>query len=302
MRGSGATDLVGVAAGVVLGVQAFGVRADPPILLLAGAGASMLAWDDELCAGLADGGRFVVRYDQRDTGAATSFPVGAPGYTVPDLARDAVGLLDALGLPAAHLVGASLGGMVAQLVALDRPDRVASLTLVSTSPAPPGGAPDLPQPALRTLVELDDAEPPDWSDPGSVVAHLVELARIRGGPAGGFDPALARDRASREVAYTANLLAAVTNHAALRHGEPWRARLGGLRVPTLVLHGAADPLVPPGHARALAAEIPGARLLVLPRAGHDLGPADWAAVLPDLLRHTSARAVPASEPAGSRAR
>jgi pimeloyl-ACP methyl ester carboxylesterase len=294
-------DRVEVAAGVMLGVQTFGVRADSPVLLIAGAGASMLAWDDDVCADLAAGGRFVVRYDQRDTGTATSYPAGAPGYGVPDLVRDAAGLLDALRLPPAHLVGASLGGMVAQLAALDHPDRVASVTLVSTSPAPPGSADDLPPPALRTLVELDDVEPPDWSDRESVVNHLVELARIRAGAAGGFDPAAARDRARREVAYTADPRAAVTNPAMLRHGRPWRARLAGLRVPALVLHGEADPLVPPGHARALAAEIPDAELLILPRAGHDLAPADWAAVLPTLLRHTSARTAPDREPAAGRA-
>src|SRR5205823_13304011 len=125
-------------------------------------------WAEEFCGRLAAARRYVVRYDQRDTGRSAAHPAGAPAYGLGDLAADAAGLLDTLGLGRAHLVGASRGGMVAQLVALDRPDRVASVTLLSTSVGP--GDPDLPPAALRVRLALDDAAPAT-ADRASVVEH-----------------------------------------------------------------------------------------------------------------------------------
>lgn len=121
---------------VELGVQGFGDRDAPPVLLINGIGASMDWWETDFCRALADGGRFVVRYDQRDTGRSTHYPPGRPGYGTDDLVDDAAGVLDGLGLPAAHVVGISMGGMVAQLLALAHPERVSSLVLMSTSPGP----------------------------------------------------------------------------------------------------------------------------------------------------------------------
>src|ERR671931_832466 len=122
------------ANGVELCTQPFGDPEDPPILLLMGTGASMLWWDAEFCRRLAEGGRFVIRYDHRDTGRSVTYEPGSPGYTGSDLVADAVGVLDAYGIPAAHVVGVSAGGALAQRLALDCPDRVLSLVLVSTSP------------------------------------------------------------------------------------------------------------------------------------------------------------------------
>ena len=121
------------AGDVVLCVETFGAPADQPVVLIAGSGACMYSWPDEFCALLAGRGRFVVRYDHRDTGRSTAYPVGTVGYGLRDLAGDVFRLLDAHGLARAHLVGASMGGMVAQVAALREPARVASLTLLSTS-------------------------------------------------------------------------------------------------------------------------------------------------------------------------
>src|SRR5690242_20818449 len=121
--------------GVELCAQSFGDPGDPPTLLIMGIGASMLWWDEVFCRRLAAGGRFVIRYDHRDTGRSTTFPPGNPGYTGAALDTDAVAVLDGYGIPAAHLVGLSAGGGIAQCVALDHAERVRSLVLISTSPA-----------------------------------------------------------------------------------------------------------------------------------------------------------------------
>src|SRR3954451_9029634 len=134
------------ANGVELCAEGFGKPRDPPILLIMGVGASMLWWEEGFGGMLADGGRFVIRYDHRDTGRSVTYEPGRPGYSGADLAADAVGVLDAYELAAAHLAGVSAGGALAQLVALGHPDRVSSLVLISTSPALPGRD-ELPPPS-----------------------------------------------------------------------------------------------------------------------------------------------------------
>ena len=148
---AGGQRLVDVGGGTRLCVETFGDPADPALLLIAGISSSMDAWEDEFCRRLADGRRYVIRYDHRDTGRSTGWPVGEPGYTATDLTNDPVALLDALGRTDAHLVGISMGGGIAQDVAARHPERVASLTLISTSPAGPGDPdrPELPPPSAR---------------------------------------------------------------------------------------------------------------------------------------------------------
>src|SRR5436190_19550648 len=149
------------ATGVELCTESFGEPADPPILLIMGMGGSMLWWEEGFCRMLADGERFVIRYDHRDTGRSVSEPPGRPGYTGADLTADAAGVLDAYGIAAAHLVGVSAGGGIAQELALDRPDRVLSLVLISTSPVTPGDR-GLPPPSAEFGRFLSTARV-DWS-------------------------------------------------------------------------------------------------------------------------------------------
>src|SRR5262249_50665600 len=125
------------ANGGELCVDTLGAERDPAVLLIMGSNASMDWWEDEFCERLAAGGRFVVRYDHRDTGESVSYPPGAPGYSGPDLVADAAGILDALDLPSAHVVGQSMGGALAQVLALDDPHRVSTLCLIATSPSGP---------------------------------------------------------------------------------------------------------------------------------------------------------------------
>ncbi len=203
-------------------VEVRGGADDPAVLLV---GSSMLSWPGELCARLVAGGRRVIRYDVRDTGRSESYPPGKPGYSLADLVDDAVGVLDATATGRAHVVGMSAGGWIAQLLALDHPGRVATLTLVASRPNTPGPVDgDLPghDPALMEVI-MKTSEP-DWSDERAVVDHLVRQARTLAG-AGAFDETSARAHAEAEVARTTDVKCATTNIAFADHGPRWRERL-----------------------------------------------------------------------------
>lgn len=271
--------------GVELCAQTFGNADDPAVLLVMGLAASMLHWEDEFCDRLADGSRFVIRYDHRDTGRSVTYPPGAPEYTGDDLVADAAGLLDALGVSRAHIVGFSMGGAIAQLLALDYADHVASLTLISTSP---GTGADLPAMSDELRAYFADPPPePDWSDREAVIAYLVEDQRVYAARSRPFEAAERRELAGRIFDRTTDIAASVKNHRLLDGGESWRERLGEIGVPTLVLHGTEDPLFPIGHALALESEIPGARLIRLDRMGHELPREVWDVVVPEVLRNTA---------------
>jgi len=182
--------------GVGLCTESFGDLADPPILLVMGLGGSMLWWPDEFCRLLAEPGRFVIRYDQRDTGRSTTYEPGHPGYSGGDLLADKVALLHVYGLPAAHLVGVSSGGALVRLLALDLPSHVLSLVLISTSPAVPGHR-TLPPPSAA-FAEFARSTTVDWSDTGSVIDYLVAYARVLAGEQRRFDDAEARDFVRRD--------------------------------------------------------------------------------------------------------
>ena len=271
------------ADGVALCTEPFGDPADPPILLVMGIGGSMLWWDQGFCRMLADGGRFVIRYDHRDTGRSVTYEPGHPTYTGADLVADAAGVLDAYGLPAAHIVGVSAGGAFAQLLALDFADRVLSLALISTSPATPGDR-GLPPPTEEFGRFAATAEV-DWSDSESVIEYLVGYSRVLNGSQRPFDEAAAREFARRDVERAHNV-AALQNHDAISDDDRSRTPLSSIKVPTLVIHGTADPMFPLGHAEALAKEIPGATLLPLAGAGHGVDKVDWHTIVPAILNHT----------------
>jgi pimeloyl-ACP methyl ester carboxylesterase len=173
------------AHGVELCTEPFGDPTDPVILLIMGVGASMLWWEDEFCRMLADARRFVIRYDHRDTGRSVTYEPGRPGYTSADMVTDAAGVLDGYGVGAAHVVGVSAGGAFAQLLALDFPDRVRSLVLISSSPATPGDR-DLPSPteAFRGFVATAEV---DWSNSESVIDYLVDYSHMLAGARRPFD-------------------------------------------------------------------------------------------------------------------
>jgi pimeloyl-ACP methyl ester carboxylesterase len=231
----------------------------------------------------------VVRHDNRDTGRSTSYPPGAPGYGGAELIADAIAVLDALGIERAHLVGISSGGGIAQAIALEHPSRVASLTLISTSPVDPtiGGLPGI-APGLRDAIahEVMDV---DWADREAVIDLIVRRNRPYAGP-GNFDEARTRVIARRAWDRSDDIRSSLTNHDLLDHGEPTDARLAALAgLPTLVVHGTADPLLPPAHGRALASAIPGAELMELEGVGHQLPPPHtWDALIEAVIGLTRA--------------
>ncbi|MFI7284646.1 alpha/beta fold hydrolase [Micromonospora chersina] len=255
------------ANGVTLGVEHFGDTA-APLVLLAG-GTTMLSWPDALCDALAHGGRHVVRYDLRDSGASTTVDPEAPAYTLRDLAADAAALARELDDRPAHLAGIGVGGMVAQVAALDHPGAFSALTLVGTRPVAPGPVDDdLPDHDAAAMGRLFSRAMPDWSDRAAVAEFAAAGAEILGD-----DPVAARATAERRWARTPGTEAAVqmANHlgmvfAKLDCTPRWRERLHELAIPTLVVHGRRDPFFPLGNGEALARESPGARLLVLERA------------------------------------
>lgn len=275
------------ADGAQLSVESFGSPTDPTVLLIAGASQSMVWWEDDLCVRLAEAGRHVVRYDHRDTGRSTTSPAGRPGYTAGMLATDPLRIMDAMGVERAHLVGLSMGGGIAQQLALTHPGRVATLCLIATSPLLPPGGPPLPPPAPRVRATFTDPRPePDWSDRDAVVAHRVEAERPYAG-ALGFDEARTRRLATLEVDRTRDMRAAMTNHLLLAGEPPTMRTLDAVRAPTLVLHGTTDPMFPFEHGEALADLIPDARLVALPGAGHQQPPPElWPLALSAISEHT----------------
>jgi pimeloyl-ACP methyl ester carboxylesterase len=253
--------------GVTLGVEHFGDETAPLVLLVGGV--TMLSWPDALCAALARGGRHVVRYDLRDCGASTTIDPGAPAYTLRDLAADAAALAGGLDERPAHLAGIGVGGMVAQVAALDHPAAFSALTLAGTRPVAPGPVDDdLPDHDAAIMGRRFALPMPDWSDRAAVAEFAAAGAEILGN-----DPAAARTTAERVFDRTpstepsvqlANQLGMVFSK--LDCAPRWRERLPELAIPTLVVHGRRDPFFPVGNGEALAREIPGARLLVLDQA------------------------------------
>ncbi|MGB3440051.1 MAG: alpha/beta hydrolase [Actinophytocola sp.] len=259
-----------------MSVSTFGSAEDPAVLLISGVGSSMDWWPPAFCRRLA--GRYVIRYDHRDTGDAPSYPPGEPGYTGMDLVTDALSVLDELNVPAAHVAGISMGGALAQELAIHHPSRVLSLTAMSTTAG--AGDADLPG-----MLDLEFPPEPDWADRAAVVEYFVASQRAMS--AEPFDEREIREIATLAVARTTNLESSQKNHYAADGSGPWRHRLGEITVPTLVLHGDADPLFQLPHGEALAREIPGARLVVLPNTGHELPSRNWPLVAKEILALTA---------------
>ena len=225
----------------------------------------------------------MIRYDHRDTGRSVTYEPGHPGYNGADLVADAAGVIDAYRLPAAHIVGVSAGAAFAQILALDFTDQVLSLVLISTSPATPGDR-RLPPPTeeFRRFVATVEV---DWLDSESVIEYLVGYSRVLNGTQRHFDEAASREFARRDVERARNV-AALQNHNLLADDDRSGEALFSIKVPTLVIHGTADPMFPLGHGEAVTEEIPGATLLPLEGAGHGVDQADCETIVAAILEHT----------------
>jgi pimeloyl-ACP methyl ester carboxylesterase len=274
--------------------ETFGDRSDPALVLIMGLGTQMVAWRDAFCEGLAARGFFVVRFDNRDVGRSTwlnHLPVPsvwqlvrrdkrAAGYTLEDMAADVVGLLDHLGIERTHVVGASMGSMIGQTLAVTHPDRVRSLVSIMGNT----GARMSGQPTLRASKALLDVPP---RDRGGYVEHTVKTYALIGSP--GFE----RDEADlRELAETAfdrgrNPAAGGRHLAAIIASGDRTKRLRAIAAPTLVIHGSADKLVRPSGGRATAKAIGGAELLEIAGMGHDLPRDAWPQIIDAIVANAA---------------
>ncbi len=293
-----------VGRGVTLCYETFGDPSDPPLLLIMGLGMQMVGWHEDFCAELVQRGFYVVRFDNRDAGHSTHFPGRAPKigqlltrrfeasqYTLADMAEDTAGLLTALELSPAHVVGASMGGMIAQTLAARHPEHVRSLvSIMSTT-----GSRFRGQPAAAMYRPLLSPAPAGREE---FLAHIERLFTLIGSP-GRADledlrelGALSYDR-DRDPSATPRQLAAI-----LASGNRTR-ELRGITAPTLVIHGTADRLVRPSGGEATARAIPGSRLVRIDGMGHDLPRAFWKQIADDIAEHAHAadRTAPARVPA-----
>ncbi len=273
------------ANGITIEYESLGDTSASPILLVMGLGMQLVAWPDAFCQGLVERGFRVIRFDNRDCGLSSKIrvrrqpnlvaalaaawlrlPVRAP-YTLDAMAADAVGLLDALGVRRAHVVGLSMGGMIAQVIAATFPERVLSLTSIMSS----SGRRKVSQPrpdAKRALL----SKPRDPDDPDSVVDHLVGVFGVIGSPAFPTDRDDLRNQVSRNVRRGYDPAGTTRQLVAIIASGDRRKMLRKITAPTLVIHGAEDPLVPVEAGRDTARHIEGAKLMVIEGMGHDLAP------------------------------
>jgi len=282
---------------VELAYETFGDPADPALLLVMGLGTQMLGWRAGFCAELAERGFRVIRYDNRDVGRSTKFSSHRPptaaqlirrdkkaaAYALADMADDAVGLLDALGVPAAHVVGASMGGMIAQTIAFRHPGRVLSLVSIMSNT----GARFSGQPSLSMYGTLLKRAPRERE---AYIEHQMQVFAKTGSPGFPRDEADKRELAVASYERGHDPAGSGRQLAAIIASGDRTADLRTIRAPTLVIHGDKDRLVAPSGGRATAKAIPGARLLTIEGMGHDLPRGAWRRII-DAIAENAARAV-----------
>jgi pimeloyl-ACP methyl ester carboxylesterase len=284
--------------GIRIAYDTFGDTSSPPLLLIMGLGGQMINWHEEFCAQLAAEGYWVIRFDNRDVGLSSKFDeAGVPHlnaltralergqavdlpYTLRDMANDAVGVLDELQVSAAHLLGTSMGGRIAQLIALYSPNRVRTLIPIMS----PMGEPGYPPPKPEALAILHEPAP---SDREGYIEYSVRAARALSGPAFPIEEHLVRERAGKAFDRGVNPGGIARQLAALTAAGGVKKDLGSLTTPTLVIHGSHDPLIPVECAVDMASTIPGAQLLIVEGLGHSLAdfPRLWPQVIDAVTRH-----------------
>ncbi|MFW9863586.1 MAG: alpha/beta fold hydrolase [Candidatus Thorarchaeota archaeon] len=279
---------------IEIAYDTFGDPSDPPMLLVMGLGAQMIRWDEVFCKALASQGRWVIRFDNRDVGLSSKFDdAGVPNvmaliggqtidipYKLIDMAGDAVGLLDTLGIKEADVVGVSMGGMIAQTMAIHYPDRVRTLTSIMSST----GNPKLPQPTDDAMAAL---LAPPASNRDEYIKNSLMGAKILHGPHYPLDEDYVRnyseisyDRCYNPQGFTRQLAAVLASGS--RNEE-----LGKVKIPTLVIHGDADPLVPVEGGKDTAKSIPNADLLIIEGMGHSFPTEVVPQILQAILKHTA---------------
>jgi len=286
------------ANGIQLAYDAFGNPADPPIMLVMGLGMQMLAWDELFCEHLAMRGYWVIRFDNRDIGRSTKLetagrpslwqlmsaglfhrPMSAP-YRLKDMAADTVGLMDALGIQAAHIVGVSMGGMIAQEMAIAHPKRLLTMTSIMSTT----GDPHLPKASLNMRLRLLKRKP---NEQHAYEDHIVNLFKQLNGSYYPFDETRYRKQAATNFKRSFYPKGIVRQLAAVISSGSRKEKLGTIDTPTLVIHGDADPLIPVEHGHATADAIPNARLHIIHGMAHTLPRAVWPEIIDTIVKHTT---------------
>ncbi|HME70566.1 MAG TPA: alpha/beta hydrolase [Myxococcota bacterium] len=282
--------------GVELEYETFGAAQAPAILLIMGLGAQMILWDEEFCEALARRGYRVIRFDNRDVGLSTKLEdAGVPNvatalaamaqgrppsaaYTLHNMADDTAGLLGALRIDAAHVVGASMGGMIAQTLAIRHPKRIRTLTSIMSTTGNPALPPATPA-AMQVLMT------PAPTQREAYIEHHVEVSKVVGSPGFPFDPEAVRARGARVFdrgVFPAGIARQLVAILASGNRKPL---LASVRAPTLVIHGSADPLVPIAAGRDTAQAVPGADLFEIEGMGHDLPREVWPRLVDAIAKH-----------------
>lgn len=289
---------------VEIAYESFGNPADPPLLLVMGLATQMLGWDERFCGRLASHGFHVIRFDNRDIGLSTHLSeagvpdlgtlladpaAGGAPYTLLDMAGDVAGLLDALGLESAHVVGASMGGMIAQQLAIGHAPRVRSLTSIMSTPSREVGQ---ATPEAMAVLFL-----PPPTDADTAAERALNVYRVIGSPGYPLDEPRLAEVARLAFARGHDAAGVARQFAAIVVSPDRRPGLGELRVATLVIHGQDDPLVQIDGGRATADAVPGAQLVVIPGMGHNLPEPLWPQLVEEIVTH--ARSADASREAVS---
>jgi len=289
------------ANGIEIEYDTFGKPTDPALLLIMGLGAQMILWDEEFCEQVAARGYHVIRFDNRDIGLSTKFdqggmpnimaamsaammrkPVEDAPYTLRDMAADAAGLLDALHIDTAHVVGASMGGMIAQTMAINHPTRVRSLTSIMSTTGNPDLPPAKPEAAAVLITPVPEGREAN-------IERGVSVFRAIGSPGFAFDEEGVRRRAARAYDRCFHPAGVARQLVAIIASGSRKGALGAINIPTLVIHGADDPLVPLAGGLDTAESIPGAEIVIIEGMGHDLPRAAWPRII-DAISNLTARA------------
>lgn len=267
------------ANGIEIEYETFGEPKSSPLLLIGGLGTQLLTWDEDFCELLAARGFYVIRFDNRDAGLSTWTE---QPYELDDMAADAACLLDALGIPAAHVVGASMGGFIAQLAALNHAEHVLTITSMISGP----GGDDEVQPTPEAIAVVFPAAPKTRDE---AIAVGLNAKKVLLGPDDPFDEAYERARVERAIDRAYNTAGFIRQWRAIAAAPSRVERLRSLGIPALVIHGDADILVPVENGRRVAAAIPGARLLEFPGMGHDIPKRVWPQVVDAIAELAGAR-------------
>lgn len=262
--------------------ESFGEINNPTILLIMGATASMIYWEEEFCKSLSNQGFHIIRYDNRDVGKSITYEYGHPEYTFEDLADDAIQVLDAYKVDKAHIVGMSMGGIITQIIALKHPSRVLTISLIMTS----NFDSSLPKKDNKVTKALSELKIRNWQNKDEVVECFIKKSKVLIGSKHIFDEEKIR-RLNEEEFDRAINLQSMENHGFIKGWGSYLSRTNEINAPTLVIHGTEDTIIPYEHGIHLSEVIPNAVLVTLEGTGHELHHNDWDEIINAISKHAA---------------